>query len=171
MINGFEFNGIINGFVLDDTLIDGDYVICDIESQVRCLSKGNLKSDDSLYDKFVVLLNGYLNNNPEYIIFKNVICDFTFDDLKKLKLLFRDYKKKNICKFIICSKNLDIIADLCDYVTDNNGSYTCSSYFKKNCLCFSNLFVRELEKKFNKKFGVIHNDVADLAKDVYRYVK
>lgn len=177
MINDFKFKGIINGFVLDDTLIDGDYVISDIDSQIMCVSKDVLKKInvnrvDSMYDKFVVLINVYLLNNPDYIIFKNVICDFCYDDLNKLKLLFRDLKKKRVCKFIICSKNLDIIADLCDYVTDNNGSFKCLDYMKKNTYTsFSVDFVRELEDRFDKKIDVMHNEIADLAKDVYRYVK
>lgn len=180
-INNYEFKGNINGFILDENSIDGKYVISDIENQVLCVSKKiymKLNIDKkineiNLYDKFIILLNAYLLNNPEYIIFKNVFCDFTCDEITKLKLLFRDLKKKNKCKFIICSKNLDIINDLCDYVTSDTGSFKCLDHFKKKKgdvpFCVS--FVRELEEKNGKKIGVMHSEISDLAKDVYRYVR
>ena len=40
-MNKYQFDGIINGFTLDENLIDGN-VICDIEKQLLCISKKKL---------------------------------------------------------------------------------------------------------------------------------
>lgn len=181
MIGNYSFDGIVNGFILDETLINYPYTICDINEQIMCISKklykkfSDGKSINELgdFDKFNILLNAYLLNKPDIIVFKNLFCDFSYDDLNKLKLLFRDLKKKKICKFVICSKNLDLIMDLCDYVVSDNKCGKPVDVFKskKGDIPFCTKFVLELEDYKNKKFGIMHNNVADLAKDVYRYVR
>ena len=102
-----------------------------------------------------------------------MFCDFYFENIKKLKLLFRDLKKRKVCKFIICTKNLDLIMDLCDYVVTDDKCGKPVDVFKnkKGDLPFCSKFVRELEETKGKKFGIYHNNISDLAKDVYRYVR
>ena len=39
MISNYNFEGIINGFILDETLIDCNNVICDVNSQILTISK------------------------------------------------------------------------------------------------------------------------------------
>ena len=187
IINGYEFKGVINGFTLDETLINFPNEIFDIDSQILCVSKkiykGNfkyididnlfLKRDLSYYEKFLILLESYLLNNPDCIVFKNLFCDFSNEELKKLNLLFRELKKKKVCKFIICSKNSDIILSLCDYVIDESGCGKPIDVYKnkKNNLPFCIEFAKELEECKGKKIGIYRNNIPDLAKDVYRYVE
>ncbi|CCY93644.1 unknown [Firmicutes bacterium CAG:884] len=181
MISNYNFEGIINGFILDETLIDCNNVICDVNSQILTISKkmyNKLGYDKSIkeldeYERFELLLNAYLLSKPGYIVFKNMFCDFSFENIKKLKLLFRDLKKRKVCKFIICTKNLDLIMDLCDYVVTDDKCGKPVDVFKnkKGDLPFCSKFVRELEEIKGKKFGIYHNNISDLAKDVYRYVR
>lgn len=188
IIDGYEFKGIINGFTLDETLINFKNEISDIDKQILCVSKKKLKGNaskyidiDSLllkknlsyYEKFLVLLESYLLNNPDCIVFKNLFCDFSNDELKDLVLLFRDLKKKKVCKFIICSKNSDIILSLCDYVIDESGSGKTIAVYKskKNNLPFCIKFAKEFEECKGKKIGIYRDNIPDLAKDVYRYVE
>ena len=42
-MNGYKFEGIINGFTLDENLIDGN-VICDIDKQISCVSSAQVPS-------------------------------------------------------------------------------------------------------------------------------
>ena len=181
MISNYNFEGIINGFILDETLIDCNNVICDVDSQILTISKkmynkiGYNKNINELdeYERFELLLKAYLLSKPEYIVFKNMFCDFSFENIQKLKLLFRDLKKRKVCKFVICSKNLDLIMDLCDYVVTDSKCGKPVDVFKnkKGDLPFCSKFVRELEEAKEKKFGIYHNNISDLAKDVYRYVR
>lgn len=181
-MNGYKFEGIINGFTLDENLIDGN-VICDIDKQILCVSKKAYKSSEYIdissfdinnlnyYEKFLIVFNSYLIRKPEYIIFKNMFCDFEYEDIKKLKILFRALKKDKICKIIICSRNTDLLLDLCDYVICEEGSGDIIEVFKnkKNNVPFCIKFALELEEYKNKKIGIYRNNVADLAKDVYRF--
>lgn len=181
-MNKYQFDGIINGFTLDENLIDGN-VICDIEKQLLCISKKNYKSSEYIdistfdkknltyYEKFLIVFNSYLLKKPEYIIFKNMFCDFEYDDIKKLQILFRTIKKNKVCKIIICSKNTEILLDLCDYVICEEGSGNIIDIFKnkKNNVPFCIEFAQKIEKYKNKKIGIYRNNVADLAKDVYRF--
>ena len=181
MISNYNFEGIINGFILDETLIDCNNVICDVDSQILTISKkmynkiGYNKNINELdeYERFELLLKAYLLSKPKYIVFKNLFCDFSFENIQKLKLLFRDLKKRKVCKFVICSKNLDLIMDLCDYVVTDSKCGKPVDVFKnkKGDLPFCSKFVRELEEAKEKKFGIYHNNISDLAKDVYRYVR
>ena len=181
MISNYNFEGIINGFILDETLIDCNNVICDVDSQILTISKkmynkiGYNKNINELdeYERFELLLKAYLLSKPKYIVFKNLFCDFSFENIQKLKLLFRNLKKRKVCKFVICSKNLDLIMDLCDYVVTDSKCGKPVDVFKnkKGDLPFCSKFVRELEEVKEKKFGIYHNNISDLAKDVYRYVR
>ena len=106
-MNKYQFDGIINGFTLDENLIDGN-VICDIEKQLLCISKKNYKSSEYIdistfdkknltyYEKFLIVFNSYLLKKPEYIIFKNMFCDFEYNDIKKLQILFRTIRKNKL---------------------------------------------------------------------------
>ena len=67
MISNYNFEGIINGFILDETLIDCNNVICDVNSQILTISKkmyNKLGYDKSIkeldeYERFELLLNAY----------------------------------------------------------------------------------------------------------------
>ena len=101
-MNGYKFEGIINGFTLDENLIDGN-VICDIDKQILCVSKKTYKSSEYIdvgsfdinnlnyYEKFLIVLNSYLIRKPEYIIFKNMFCDFEYEDIKKHNYVLVDH--------------------------------------------------------------------------------
>ena len=75
MISNYNFEGIINGFILDETLIDCNNVICDVNSQILTISKkmyNKLGYDKSIkeldeYERFELLLNAYLLSKPEYL--------------------------------------------------------------------------------------------------------
>ena len=74
-MNGYKFEGIINGFTLDENLIDGN-VICDIDKQILCVSKKAYKSSEYIdvnsfninnlnyYEKFLIVFNSYLIRKP-----------------------------------------------------------------------------------------------------------
>ena len=49
IIDGYEFKGIINGFTLDETLINFKNQISDIDKQILCVSKKKLKDNASKY--------------------------------------------------------------------------------------------------------------------------
>ncbi len=183
-MNNYKFDGIINGFTLDENLIDGN-VICDVEKQILCVSSKayisskyiNINNFDknnlSYFEKFLIIFNSYLIRNPEYIIFKNMFCDFEYEDIKKVKVLFRAIKKDKFCKIIICSKNTDLLLDLCDYVVTADCSGEIIEVFKnsKNNIPFCIKFAQSLEEYKNKKIGIYRNNIDDLAKDVYRFEK
>ena len=81
-------------------------------------------------------------------------------------------RRLNLCKFVICSNDANILCSICDYIVTDTVSGKVPDVYEeinKN-LPFSVSFSKRVQEICDIKIGYRTNN-EDLMKDVYRYVK
>ena len=75
------------------------------------------------------------------------------------------------CKFIIISKDTEILADICDYIVTDSVSGRIPDVYKKiDDIPFTVRFSNRVKNLKNIDIGY-RTEIEDLMKDVYRYVR
>jgi len=190
-MESLNFNGIINGFISDKELT-GYTTIENVREMIVCVSKNIFKNDKfnsidevleisdllnkNIYDLndfecFKIVLASILIRSVDIIVCKNCFCNLDYKLRKEVKLLFTKLRRLKWCRFIIISKDVEILADICDYIVTDSVSGKIPDVYKKiDDIPFTVRFSNRVKDLKNIDIGY-RTEIEDLMKDVYRYVR